>query len=166
MIAIPTKPLTGKHVLLICFGFFGVMVAVNMVFLFLAVSTFNGGEGGRAYQAGLEYNRTIAAARAQEALGWSHRIETGEAGRIVVALTDRTGAPVWKLDLVGEVARPVADKFSRPLIFGEIRPGVYSAEAGMLEPGNWVVSLAARGRAQNDTVIYRAKERLWLKPNS
>jgi nitrogen fixation protein FixH len=165
MIAIPAKPLTGKHVLLICFSFFGVMLAVNAVFLFFALTTFNGGEGGRAYQAGLEYNHTIAAARAQEMLGWSHRIEAGERW-IVATLTDRAGAPVSGLSVTGEIGRPVADTFTRPLAFSEVRAGVHSAEAGMLDAGNWVVSLAAHKGAQANSVIYRAKERLWLKPNS
>jgi nitrogen fixation protein FixH len=166
MTAIGIKQLTGKHVFAICLGFFGVMLAVNMLFLFLALSTFNGGQGGKAYQTGLEYNRTIEAARVQEALGWSHRLETPGAGRIVVTLSEGSGAPVAGLALSGEIGRPVADKFTRPLAFSEMRPGIYAAEAGELDPGNWVVSLAARPAAANDTVIYRAKERLWLKPNS
>lgn len=166
MTATTIKQLTGRHVLAICLGFFGVMLAVNTVFLFFAITTFNGGEGGRAYQAGLEYNRTIAAARAQEALGWSDRIEAGTSGRIVVTLADRAGAPVAGLGLAGDIGRPVADRFSRTLAFSEVRPGVYAAEAGALDAGSWVVSVAAHKVDMSETVIYRAKERLWLKPNS
>lgn len=171
MTALSAKQLTGKHVLTACLGFFGVMLAVNMVFVFLALSTFNGGEGGKAYQAGLEYNRTIEAARAQEALGWSHRIEVRGDGTVLVSVTDRNGAPVAGLSLSGDIGRPVADKFTRPLPFRELRPGTYGAEVGALEAGNWLVSLAIRDAPESQApesqvIVYRAKERLWLKPNS
>jgi nitrogen fixation protein FixH len=166
MMATAVGRITGKHVLAMCLGFFGVMLAVNMVFVFLAVTTFNGGEGGKAYQTGLDYNQTIAAARAQEQLGWSHKIEAATAGRITVLLADRAGAPVTALSVSGEMGRPTADKFTRALAFQEVRPGAYAAEAGALNEGNWVVSLAARGKPETDTILYRAKERLWLKPNS
>lgn len=160
------KEFTGRHVLLVCFAFFGVMLAVNMLFVFYALSTFNGGEGSKAYQSGIDYNRTIEAARAQEALGWSHRIEAEAAGGVNVRFTDRQGAPVTGLALTGEIARPVADKFTRPLAFTEVKPGLYAAAAGPLDLGTWVVSVAGRTSGEADVIVYRAKERLWLKPNS
>lgn len=166
MSAASVKPLTGKHVLAIILGFFGIMLAVNMLFLFSALSTFNGGEGGKAYQAGLEYNRTIAAARQQDLLGWSHSVEADMAGEVRVTLRDGKGAPISMPELRGEIARPVAEKFTRTLIFKEVRPGLYVADAGALEAGNWMMSFAARAGEQNDAIIYRARKRLWLKPNS
>lgn len=166
MMAMSVRRITGKHVLAICLGFFGIMLTVNMVFLFFALSTFNGGEGGKAYQTGLDYNRTIAAARAQDQLGWSHRIEAATAGQITVLLTGRNGAPITALAVSGDIGRPAADKFTRPLPFKEVRPGTYAAEAGALDAGNWVINLGARANSESEIVIYRAKERLWLKPNS
>jgi nitrogen fixation protein FixH len=159
------KQLTGKHVLTVCLGFFGVMLAVNVLFVFLAVSTFNGGEGGKAYQTGIEYNRTIESAREQERLGWSHRIEAAAAGQITVAVADRRGEPITGLTLAGDIGRPVADKFNRPLAFSEVRPGSYAARTDALDAGNWVVSIAAHA-ATGKPAAYRIKERLWLKPNS
>jgi nitrogen fixation protein FixH len=167
MTAIPIREVTGRHVLIAVLAFFGVMLAVNAVFVVFALSTFNGGEGGRAYQRGLDYNEVIAAARAQEALGWSHRLEVARAGQVSLSLSDRNGAPVAGLVLDAEIARPVADRFTRALAFREVAPGAYAADLAGLEPGNWVVSLAASRRGGPDrSIIYRAKERLWLKPNS
>jgi nitrogen fixation protein FixH len=161
------REVTGKHVLIAVLAFFGVMLAVNAVFVVFALSTFNGGEGGRAYQRGLDYNQVIEAGRAQEALGWSHRTEVTRAGQVSLSLADRNGAPVAGLVLDGEIGRPVNDRYTRPLAFREAAPGVYAADLAGLEPGNWVVSLAASRRGGPDgNVIYRAKERLWLKPNS
>lgn len=168
MIAKPTvKQITGKHVLAMCLGFFGVMLAVNMVFVFYAVSTFGGGEGGKAYQRGLDYNTTIEAARQQEKLGWAHRVEAAANGAVRVSFAGKDGAPVTGLSLQGEIGRPVDDRFTRPLAFREVAPGAYAADAGSLEPGNWVVSIAAaRLRSEGEETLYRAKDRLWLKPKS
>ncbi len=167
MTAMTVREVTGKHVLIVMLAFFGVMLAVNAVFVVLALSTFNGGEGGRAYQRGLDYNRVIDAARAQDALGWSHRIEVTQPGQVSLSVSERNGAPVAGLVLDAEIARPVDDRFTRPLAFREVAPGAYAADLAGLEPGNWVVSLAASRRGGADrNIIYRAKERLWLKPNS
>jgi nitrogen fixation protein FixH len=166
MIATSLKPLTGKHILVILSAFFGVMFAVNMLFVFFALHTFNGGEGGRAYQAGLEYNLTIAAAREQDRLGWSQSIDASLDGEVRVAMTDSNGSPVRMLAVSGEIARPVAEQFTRTLAFNEIKPGIYVASAGPLDAGNWMVTFAAHAHGQNEPVIYRARKRLWLKSNS
>lgn len=160
-----TRELTGKHVFLICLAFFGVMLAANSIFVVCALTTLGGGEGGKAYQKGLDYNRVIEAAKAQDALGWSHAISAGMGGRVSVTLKDASGAPLSGLAIDGEIARPVDDRFTRPLAFSETGPGVYAAEAGGLDAGNWVVALTAI-RPRDRTIVYRAKERLWLKPNS
>jgi nitrogen fixation protein FixH len=166
MMTMSVGRITGKHVLAVLLGFFGIMLAVNMAFLFFAVSTFNGGEGGKAYQAGLAYNETIAAAREQDLLGWSHDIQADMGGEVRVTLRDKNGAPVRMVALGGEIARPVAEKFTRALVFKEIEPGIYSASTGPLDAGNWMVTLAVRTGNRNDAIIYRARKRLWLKPNS
>lgn len=165
MTAITPKQLTGRHVLLICLAFFGAMIAANTIFVVYAVSTFNGDAGGNAYQRGLDYNAVIEAARAQEALGWLHRIEAGTAGQISVALKDRSGAPITGLTISGEITRPVDDRFTRPLVLTEVQHGLYAANAGSLDAGNWIITLTAT-RGQDPNIIYRTKERLWLKPNS
>jgi nitrogen fixation protein FixH len=166
MTEITLKPLTGKHVLACILGFFGLVMAANIAFVVAALTTFNGGEGGKAYQTGLEYNRTIAAARQQDTLGWTHSISAGVAGEVRVELTDMGHSPVRGLALSGEIARPVADKFTQALSFKEVQPGVYVADADVLEPGNWMVNLQARSDQHNHAIIYRARKRLWLKPNS
>jgi nitrogen fixation protein FixH len=166
MTTMTVRPMTGKHVLAALLGFFGVMLAVNMAFLFFAISTFNGGEGGKAYQAGLAYNETIAAAREQDQRGWSHHIDIDMAGEVRVTLRDKNGGPLDVLALSGEIARPVAEKFTRTLRFKQVSPGIYSASAGSLDAGNWVVSFAARTQDQHDVILYRVRSRLWLTPNS
>ena len=65
------KPVTGRHVLMMMLGFFGVIFAVNGVFAFLAIDTFTGLETEQAYLKGLDYNRTLTAAAEQRTTGTS-----------------------------------------------------------------------------------------------
>jgi nitrogen fixation protein FixH len=159
-----TRELTGRHVLYILLGFFGIAFAANGIMIYLAVSTSSGREAN-AYSQGLHYNERIAAARAQAALHWSHTVELDEAGGVRIVLTDKAGAPVSGLNLQGEIGRPAADQFTHRLVFTETRPGLYAASPGALEAGSWIVTVAAlRGHAPGEQPVYRIKERQWLKP--
>lgn len=158
------RELTGRHVLFIFLGAFGVVFAVNGYMAYQAISTFNGRESG-AYSQGLHYNERIAAATAQAALHWSHRVELSEAGVVQVTLNKETGSPVAGLNLKGEIGRPASSRFTHQLTFTEDKPGVYTASPGVQEAGSWIVALAAmRTRAPDAQPVYRIKERLWLKP--
>ncbi len=70
---------TGRMVLLTFIGFFVVVASVNAVMVTSAVRTFSGVETENAYKAGLAFNESIAAAGAQDALGW--RVEIAPHGR-------------------------------------------------------------------------------------
>ena len=83
--------LTGRHVLMMLIAFFGVIFAVNGVFLYAAISTFDGTDTSSAYQKGIDYNTTIAeseeqARRADERgdgdeIGRPREMEAGGEGR-------------------------------------------------------------------------------------
>lgn len=159
------REIHGRHVLFVLIGFFGAMLAVNGLFIYLAVSTFNGLESD-AYQKGLHYNDRIDAGSRQAALGWSHSVAFGPNGAVLVSIRDRQDAPVSGLSVVGEISRPVADRFTSTLAFRETGVGAYLAPAS-LQPGNWIVSLqATRAESHSGETAYQIKERLWLKPRS
>jgi nitrogen fixation protein FixH len=158
------REIQGRHVLFILIGFFGVMLAVNGIFIYLAVSTFNGLESD-AYQKGIHYNDRIDAGGRQSALGWSHSVALWADGVVRVSVKDRQGAAVSGLAISGEIGRPVADRFTLALSFRETGAGTYIATPASLEPGNWIVSLqATRAESASGASAYQIKERLWLKP--
>jgi nitrogen fixation protein FixH len=166
MTAMANKEFTGRHLLIILISFFGVMLAVNAVFIYLALSTFSGLERPSAYQDGLKYNETIEEARAQDALGWSHKVALSPVGRIELTVTGASGEPVPGLAVSGRIERPVATDTRRELVLSEVREGVYAADADGIGPGNWILTLsAAKARPGGKDAVYRLKERLWLKPN-
>ena len=51
--------LTGRGVLLILAGFFGVIILTNAIFITAAVRTFRGEDEAKPYLQGVEYNRTL-----------------------------------------------------------------------------------------------------------
>lgn len=63
-----TRELTGRHVLAITLGAFGVIIAVNLLMAFKAVSTFPGLETPNSYVASQVFD---AERVAQESLGWT-----------------------------------------------------------------------------------------------
>ncbi|MGB0086886.1 MAG: FixH family protein [Rhodomicrobiaceae bacterium] len=167
MTSMAEKRFTGRHVLLILAGFFGVMFAVNGVFVYFALSTFSGVDSPTAYQDGLKYNERIEEGRRQQALGWSHKVLLEKNGKIELAMTDAKGEPVAGLAVSGQIGRPVDGHMMFPLVLKETGTGIYSATAGALDAGNWIVSLqATKSRRGEGRAVYRIKERLWLKPNS
>ena len=160
MTAASVMKIHGRHVFYILAGFFAIMLAVNGLFIYFAVTTFNGIESD-AYQKGLHYNDRIDAGGRQAALGWSHKIAFGPDGAVLVSVNDRQDAPVSGLTLTGDIGRPVADRFTRTLAFRETGAGAYRAAAASLEPGTWIVSV---GVTRGSEAAYQIKERLWLKP--
>jgi nitrogen fixation protein FixH len=69
-----TTRFTGWHMSAILVGFFAVVIAVNVVMARFASTTFGGALAENGYVASQDYNRWIADARRQDALGWSAKI--------------------------------------------------------------------------------------------
>lgn len=159
------QQVTGRHVLFILLGFFGVMIAVNAVFLYFALTTFNGLESPNAYERGLRYNEVLAAEKAQAALGWKHELTLDKDGALRLAVRDAEGSPVTRLAISGEVGRPVHRQNDISLTFEEIEPGIYLARNAAEATGAWIASIEAeKARPGEAPVTYRIKERLWLSP--
>ncbi len=156
------REITGRHVLAALCGFFGVILIVNGVFLYFALTTFHGLENPNAYQDGVNYNKRIEAAESQAALGWGHRLKLDAGERIAVTIRDIDGKAVNGLRLSGAVRRPVGASDETPLFFDETADA-YVAPVGGLGAGSWIVWIEANAE---QGASYRIKERLWLKPNS
>lgn len=154
--------LTGRHVLAILVAFFGVVFAVNGVFLTLALSTHTGLVANEPYVKGLHYNDRIAAEVAQEQLGWIVDVgQLSSEGRISVSVTSAAG-PVRGLKAVAALGRPSTANDDRKLVLGEGAPGTYGATTAKLAAGAWLLDVELRRDPGSD--VYRLRRRLWLKP--
>lgn len=153
--------LTGWHVLAALLGFFGVMIAANLVFVYLALTTFTGVETRDAYRKGIAYNARLEEARQLEKLGWQGKI-SWNAGHLEVVLSSREGDPIRGMSVKGSIGRPSTDKFDQAISFENAGSGHYRSEAIELAPGNWIVAIEAHDPVATDTARFRLKERLWL----
>jgi nitrogen fixation protein FixH len=131
------RQLTGRHVFLIFAGAFGMIIAVNLVLAYSAVSTFPGLEVKNSYVASQEFNERKAA---QETLGWEVRATHG-GGVLRLTITDAEGQPVRVASLDATVGRAthVADD-QRPEFHFDGRGYVAPVT---LAPGNWNVRMVA-----------------------
>ncbi|MBA4130616.1 MAG: hypothetical protein C0519_04240 [Hyphomicrobium sp.] len=158
------KEITGRHVLFLMLGFFGVIIATDAFLVYKAVSTFGGIETQDAYRKGVTYNERIAEERAQEARGWTKdaRLEKGEL-RVTVRDKDQKG--VEGLQISAMFGRPATNTEDRTLTLTPVGPGEYMATLGDIEPGNWVATMEAReSLTGTGAVVYQSKVRLWKAP--
>jgi nitrogen fixation protein FixH len=153
--------LKGRHVLLTLIGFFGVMLIVNGIFVYYAITTFGGGDTSNPYQKGLHYNDTIAEAARQSERGWTATLAYAD-GRIALKLKDRQDQPVRGVRLEGSIGRAVTDSQDRNVELKEVDPGSYVAAID-LGPGQWVVQLQSEELAASGDPYYRMKQRLLVE---
>lgn len=138
----PFDPARGRWIPWVFVGMMAVVIGVNGILIYSAISTFTGVTTARPYDRGRTYNAVIAEAERQAALGWSGRV-TLAAGRLTVVVTDREGLPVpGHLD--GLLHRPL-DGRQVPLTFSAIAPGRWSAEASPPAAGQWEARLTLTG---------------------
>ena len=131
------RELTGRHVLVITVTAFGIIIAVNLLMAFKAVSTFPGLEVRNSYVASQEFDRARVA---QEQLGWT--ATPSYDGRVLsVAMRDRNGnpAPVHEFSLT--IGRPTHVRDDQTPQFTHDN-GVFSAPV-TLGPGAWIIHLEA-----------------------
>lgn len=144
-------PMTGRHVLIYMMAFFGVIFAVNGVFLYVSLITHPGVTSDDAYRKGLRFNLELERADRQNARGWTTDI--GIVGGIPeIRISDKAGRPVTELTVDATARRPVHDRSDRNIILQEVAAGRYRADHSPLSPGRWDLVLTA---SRDDLTPYR-----------
>ncbi|TFI59674.1 hypothetical protein E2493_03390 [Sphingomonas parva] len=135
----PTRGFTGWHMTGILIAFFGVIIAVNLTMATFATRTFGGKVVENSYVASQQFNRWLAEARAQKALGWQHAVTLGSDRRVGVTL-GVAGKPLAGA-LVSAVARhPVGREGEVAVRFVSAGPGRYESDYP-LPAGRWYLHL-------------------------
>src|SRR3954454_15163229 len=113
------RPLTGRKVLFMLVAFFGVVIAVNMIMMKLAIQTLPGTEVDSAYTASLAYESEIAAAHDQNARNWKVDAhigrDSGGGATVQVEARDTNGTPVSGLNLQCVFERPTDCRANKPV---------------------------------------------------
>jgi nitrogen fixation protein FixH len=156
------RPLTGRMVLAMLLGFFGLVIAVNLFMVREAISTFGGVDTPSSYQAGLNFKAEEAAAAAQDALHWrvDARLAAAEGGEaITVTARDADGKPLSGFAITAHFAHPADERHDVTAALQETDPGSYRGIA-VVEPGQWALDLAI-GRA--GTRLFRSTNRVTVQ---
>lgn len=129
--------ITGRQVLVFTVGAFGIIIAVNVVMAWKAISTFPGLEAQNTFVASQEFDTRRDA---QVALGWTAAVGH-ERGRVKLVITDAAGAPVQVAALNVLIGRPTSaqDDVRPDFVFVD---GLYEAEVPLAK-GQWMVKLDA-----------------------
>ena len=136
------KPFTGKHMALVMVGFFGIVIAVNVLLADLAVSTFSGVVVENSYVASQGFNRLLGEAKADQALGWKLDLTRGRDGSVRFTLNDAKGAPLRGAVVQAQADHPLGAKVPAVMLAPkEVAPGIYEAP---LVGGRWHVAVEVR----------------------
>lgn len=129
---------TGKKFLIVVVSFFGVIMAVNAVFITLALKSNPGVVTKDYYERGIHYNETLEQAKYQKELGWSGKLAASYSnGRISYSLLTKDGQPVAGKTVLVRMVRPVQDGHDFEISLLEVSPGVYEADFYPPLKGNW-----------------------------
>lgn len=131
----------------------GLVVAVNGAMIGFAVGSFSGLETAHPYERGLDYNRTLAAARTQDALGWQVAFDIVPIGQgalpqpveIAARFTGRDGNDLDGLTVEVELVRPATQGHDMTLSLVRQGDGRYVAPAQLPLRGQWELRIAATG---------------------
>ena len=158
--------LTGYHVLIGFLVLFGLFAAANAYFITAALTTHSGVVARDSYRKGLKYNERIAASNAQEALGWSHNLELStDRTALEFELRSGDGSITSGLDVIAQLSRPATDREDQSFKLTDLGSGRYSAPLGTQLSGAYIVDIEAADPSRSqDTIVYRARKRLWVKP--
>jgi nitrogen fixation protein FixH len=152
---------TGRMVFAGLVAFFAVVIGVNAVMTYAAVSTFGGVETESSYRAGLAFAREAATVAAQDARHWSVTAKAaieGDATVVEVTARDASGQPITNLAATASLVHPTDRRADHavPLVSqgaGRFR-GTSAASAGQWD---LVIELS-----RDDERLFRSKNRVWL----
>jgi nitrogen fixation protein FixH len=156
-----SKPLTGRSVVILLGLFFGVMFAANGALIYGALSTLHGEELENPYDASQVYNQSIAASRAQDALGWTVEVTTrqsSEGVHVVADFRDRQGAIIPDLQVRARFVHPFDRASDREAVLASAG-GAYEGAAPLLHEGRWTLVIEA---SQGQTRKFASENKLTL----
>lgn len=134
------REFTGRHMLMVFCGAFGVIISVNLVLAYSAVKTFPGLEVKNSYVASQEFDVRRSA---QQSLGWSVYASAQE-DQVMLEITDAAGEPVEVAKLSAILGRATHVKDDQEPDF-QFNGSAYVAPAN-LGPGNWNIRMVARAK--------------------
>lgn len=121
-----------------------VVFAVNGVLILFALRTFPGLSVDAPFQRGVHYNRVLAEAERQAALGWQITAMFARDGaELVIDALDRNGHALGDLGIAVRVSRPVEAMPDLPVALRYAGAGRYVGTVELPKSGQWDVHIDA-----------------------
>lgn len=147
--AIPTPvhgTFTGRHMLLVMCGFFGIIIAVNLAMAIAASTTWSGLVVQNSYVASQEFEEKRIAHEQQKALGWAANFSYAPGGARFT-IRDGAGNPVDLGPITLQLSRPVGTEDDQAVRLERAPDGGYAARLD-LGKGVWDALIATETTAQ------------------
>lgn len=127
-----SKKSDGRFVLMCFVAFFSLIIIVNAIFIYSALTSHSGVVTKNPYEKGLAFNDTLKKASAQPDL--DHKVSYLD------------GVLRWELPMhdsvvVARIVRPVRDGYDFDLVLPHVGDGVYEAKLDLPMPGIWTANL-------------------------
>jgi nitrogen fixation protein FixH len=133
----PMKPRSAwRFFPLAVIGAMTVVVVVNVGMAWSALRTFPGIAVNDSFDHSNDYDKVLATAAHQAALGWSLHVALA-GGVPVVRLADRDGHGIEGARVVAIARRPLGTEDAAELAFQPDAPGRYAAAAALTLHGQW-----------------------------
>ncbi|MEM7766148.1 MAG: FixH family protein [Pseudomonadota bacterium] len=150
------KRFTGWHALAWFAGFFGLMFAVNAVFLYKAISSFPGEDTPKSYVQGIAYNSVLDQRAEQATTGWTAAFGIADHEAQFV-LREPSGKGLSGYDVVATFKHPASVREDVVLALKGAGRGRYAAEADALSPGRWEVDITVHDPSTEIAVFTASK---------
>ena len=147
-------PFTGAKVFAFTASAFAVIIAVNGLLAYKAISTFPGLEVDNSYVASQTFDAEL---QAQKRMGWALAV-TASAAEVTLTFTGAGGQPVQPQSLSATIGRATEAVDDRVAAFS-FAAGRYAAPVD-LAPGKWVLRVEARAA---DGTVFRQRVALNVK---
>jgi nitrogen fixation protein FixH len=131
-------PFRSHHIPWLFVAGLGVVIAVNAVMIWLAISSFSGLYSDHARERGLNYNRIVAEQQSRDALHWQVDAKwQPESGRLQLAVTGADGKPLAGARMTAELVRPAENRPPLPVALADRGEGRFDAHVDLPARGNW-----------------------------
>lgn len=137
--AVGAKDSGGKWVLTCFVMFFAVIVCLDSIFVYIAISTQTGVVMDQPYERGLAYNETLDKAKTQPDI--NQRV-TYENGVLRWQLMDKDDQPLTDVVVHAKIIRSVHDGYDFDITLSHIGDGIYEATPDLPMNGLWRAKLS------------------------
>ena len=130
-------------------AFFGVITAVNGVFVYFAMDSWPGLTTERTYEQGLAHDQFLAEAESQAQRGWHSDLTVaplaeGNGQRVTARITGKDGGALESLTITIDLSRPVGDEISVTAVLNHQGGGLYQLDVALPHPDRWRAEITAQ----------------------